>query len=180
MSLVYEALQKAAREKNRFAVQPAESRPPAQPISAPVAAPADVVPRQSQGLWLALSLTMLAVGGAGVFMFMRLRGGLPTSATPLATIATATDPVQPAPSAVAPLPALPPSTRTAPVAEKSPAPDAGFKLTGIMRLGGEYSAVINGHVVARDQTVNGATVKSVTADQVTLSSGGREIVLQLF
>ena len=49
-----------------------------------------------------------------------------------------------------------------------------------MQLGEKYSAVINGHVVAREQYVDGAIVKSVERDRVTLNVDGREIVVRLF
>ena len=179
MSLVYEALQKAAREKNRFAPPPPEPLPPAQPASGPVASTA--APQRSRVLWVGLSLATVAVVVAGAVVFTRKPAGISPIPTPPASAVTVPEPVRPVtPVAVASVPVAPPATGPVPVAEKSAAPDARFKLTGIMRLGGEYSAVINGHVVARDQTVSGAIVKLVTADRVTLSVEGREIIVPLF
>lgn len=179
MSLVYEALQKAAREKNRFAPHTAEPLQPVQPAPGPVASP--VPPQRSGVLWMGLSLAAAAVVVAGAVLFTRKPADLSPSPPPPANAVTVPEPVRPAPPAAATsIPVAPPASGPVPVAEKSAAPDARFKLTGIMRLGGEYSAVINGHVVARDQSVNGAIVKLVTADRVTLSVEGREIVVPLF
>ena len=179
MSLVYEALQKAAREKNRFAPPPAEPLQPAQPDPGPVVS--TVTPQRSGRLWIGLSVAAAAVMVAGAVVFTRKPADLSPSPTPPASAVTVSEVVRPVPpAAVAAVPVIPPATGPVSVAEKSAAPDTRFKLTGIMRLGGEYSAVINGHVVARDQTVNGAIVKLVTADRVTLSVDGREIVVPLF
>ena len=49
-----------------------------------------------------------------------------------------------------------------------------------MQLGANYSAVINGHVVATAQYVDGAIVKSVERDRVTLNVDGRDVVVRLF
>ena len=163
MSLVYEALQKAAREKTRFAGQPPT---PAQPAPAPVAAPA--APKRSPVMWItgASLVVFAAIIGGGV-MFLR---------KPVATLAPVTPPVTDA----APAPVMPAAVAPAPLPENSTANDARFKLTGIMKFGEEYSAVINGRVVVHDQYVDGAIVKAVERDRVTLNVDGREVVVRLF
>ena len=49
-----------------------------------------------------------------------------------------------------------------------------------MKMGDEYSAIINGHVVTREQFVDGAVVKAVESDRVTLTVNGRDVVVRLF
>ena len=160
MSLVYEAIQKAAQESKRVTGQPAQpGLPPATPAPLPAAA------RRSPALWITgLSLVVFAAVVSVVI------GVVHRSTPPIAPVASAA-PVAaspPAPVAAIPLPA------------DTTANDPRFKLTGIMRLGAEYSAVINGHVVAREQYVDGAIVKSVERDRVTLNIDGRELVVRLF
>ncbi len=177
MSLVYEALQKAAREKNRFAVPPAPPLQPLQPLPAPAAIP--LPPKQSLIPWIGLSLGAVAVVVVSVAVITRKPSAVSAPPTLPANVPAVPESVSTAPVAVAPVPALPSAPVVVP--DNNPgANDARFKLTGIVKFGEEYSAVINGHVVARDQSVNGAIVKVVTPDRVTLSVDGREIVVRLF
>ena len=169
MSLVYEALQKAAREKNRLAGPPAP--PPSQPVPAPVIVPA-VRPR-APAIWITgISLAAFAAVLAGGVLFLRKPATVSALVTPPVPSAAPAPIVQP--------PVAPAPIGTAPVPDNSTGNDPRFKLTGIMKLGEEYSAVINGHVVARDQYVDGAIIKTVERDRVTLTVNGRELVLRLF
>jgi len=174
MSLVYEALQKAAREKNRF------SPPPLQPAqSLPVSVVVSVPPKRSLVPWIGLSLGAVAIVVVSVAVMMRKPSAVSAPPTLPVNVPAVPEPVPPAPVAVAPV--LPPPGAPVAAPDNNPAAnDARFKLTGIVKFGEEYSAVINGHVVARDQSVNGAIVKVVTPDRVTLSVDGREIVVRLF
>jgi len=174
MSLVYEALQKAAREKNRFSPPPLQS---AQPL--PVPAVVSVPPKRSLVPWIGLSLGAVAIVMVSVAVMTRKPSAVSAPPAPPANIPAVPEPVPPVPVAVAPV-LPPPGVPVAAPDNNSAANDARFKLTGIMKFGEEYSAVINGHVVARDQSVNGAIVKVVTPDRVTLSVDGREIVVRLF
>jgi len=177
MSLVYEALQKAAREKNRFAAPPAPPLQPAQPL--PVPAIVSVPPKRSLVPWIGLSLGAVAIVVVSVAVMTRKPSAVSAPTTLPVNIPAVPEPVPPAPVAVAPV--LPPPGAPVVAPDNNPAAnDARFKLTGIVKFGEEYSAVINGHVVARDQSVNGAIVKVVMPDRVTLSVDGREIVVRLF
>ena len=171
MSLVYEALEKAAREKNRFAPPPPSAPLPAAPAPVPVVA----APKRAWMVWIG-GLSLVAVGVVGVLIFSRKPAELAVPQSPPTSIAAPapSKTVQPAP--VAPV-AVPPPV---PTTDNSPAADARFKLSGIMKYGDEYSAVINGHIVTRDQSVSGAIVKAVAQDQVTLHVDGRDVVLRLF
>ncbi len=165
MSLVYEALQKAAKEKNRFA------SPPPAPVAIPSPVPTPVVaPKRSPVVWIAggslVALTVVVVAGA-ILVFKKPD----VTSVPVALPAEVA-----APSLVVETsPAVP-----APVAERPAANTDRFKLTGIMKMGEEYSAIINGHVVAREQFVDGAVVKAVESDRVTLTVNGRDVVVRLF
>ena len=177
MSLVYEALQKAAREKNRFAAQPAapfQSRPPA-PTPVAVA----VVPQRTLGPWIAvISLGVIIVVVAVVLVLPAkpvVLSGPPPLTENIAVVPAAVPPAPATPAPVAPAP-----TVATPVAENATANGARYKLTGIMKLGEEYSAVINGHVFTRGQFVDGAIVKAVEFDRVTFTENGREFVVRLF
>ena len=60
-------------------------------------------------------------------------------------------------------------------------PDARFKLSGIMKTpDGPYAAVVNGRVVYEGHYVDGATVRKIERDRITLELAGREQVLRLF
>ena len=45
---------------------------------------------------------------------------------------------------------------------------------------GNYCAVINGRVVYVEQYIDGAVVKNIERDRVTLDENGREAVVRLF
>lgn len=161
MSLVHEALQKAAREKQRQTGAPGPLAPaPAPPVpvaaTRPVPTPAAPAPRARQ-LWWGLAMVCVTVVGV-VALVLLLRkpatnAATPQSPPPPATVATA--PSQPVP----------------PVAVQSP----GFKLTGIMQdPDGSYLAVLNGRPVAAGQFVDGATVKRIERDRLILEINGHE------
>jgi hypothetical protein len=117
------------------------------------------------------------------------QAGRPAAAAPPTHVAAATEPKpnEPAPQPVVASPAanvasepmgLPAQQPPAPVA--GPA-ESGFRLTGIMIVpDGRYAAVINAHVVYESSYVDGATVKSIQRDRVTLVDAlSKEIVLRL-
>ena len=173
MSLVYEALEKAAREKNRFGAPPPAAPLPAAPVPAPVAVP----PQRARVAWIG-GLSLVAVGAVGALVLLRKPAESPVPLAPPTSIpAPAPEPVPAAPVAPA---AVQPPIAAVPTPDNSPAAAARFKLSGIMKYGDEYSAVINGHIVTRDQSVGGAIVKAVAQDQVTLHVDGRDVVLRLF
>jgi hypothetical protein len=100
-------------------------------------------------------------------------------AQPIPAATTEPKPNEPAPQ---------PVVASAPVgvtAQQAPAPpagsaEAGFRLTGIMILPDSRYAVLNGHAVYESGYVDGATVKKIERDRVTLvDAQGREIVLRL-
>ncbi len=167
MSLVYEALQKAAKEKNRFASPPAPVVSP-QPSPTPVIVP--VAPKRFPVIWITggslFVLTVVVVAGA--LMILKKPDVTPAPVAPPVEVAA------PAP-VVESTPVVP-----APVPERPAVNTARFKLTGIMKMGDEYSAIINGHVVTREQFVDGAVVKAVESDRVTLTVNGRDVVVRLF
>ncbi len=164
MSLVYEALQKAAKEKNRFANPPAKVIPP--PVLAPVAVP--VKPKRSPVIWI--------IGGSLIALtVVVVAGGMLLLKKPDVTPAPVILPVEVA----VPAPVVE-KIPVAPVPERPVVNTDRFKLTGIMKMGEEYSAIINGHVVAREQFVDGAIVKAVESDRVTLTVNGRDVVVRLF
>ncbi len=98
------------------------------------------------------------------------------------TAAAPAAPVQPAP-AHATAPPIAPATEPATAAAKPPPPGSvvsGFQLTGIMpNAEGQYLAIINGNIVSPSSAVDGATVKSIDRNAVTLDLNGKEIVLRL-
>jgi hypothetical protein len=71
-------------------------------------------------------------------------------------------------------------TETQPATAASPADASGYKITGIMKdPQGKYCAVINGRVAYVEQYVDGAIVKKIERDRVTLDENGHEFVLRL-
>jgi type II secretory pathway component PulC len=72
-------------------------------------------------------------------------------------------------------------TETQPAATPSPADASRYKITGIMKdPQGNYCAVINGRVLYVEQYIDGAVVKKIERDRVTLDENGREAVVRLF
>ena len=70
---------------------------------------------------------------------------------------------------------------TQPAATPSPADASRYKITGIMKdPQGNYCAVINGRVLYVEQYIDGAVVKKIERDRVTLDENGREAVVRLF
>jgi type II secretory pathway component PulC len=97
--------------------------------------------------------------------------------------------VSPAASETQSAPATPPATSSKQTTPPAPTPstpatstenDPRFRLTGIMKMGDSFGAVINGRVVYQDNYVDGGVVKKVERDRVTLDVNGRETVLRLF
>lgn len=181
MSLVHDALQKAEREKQR---RTGEITPPT-PVNLNVGAasvprtvpppprstPAATTPsprRQVFPIFVA-AVVVIAVGFLAWTILRRqpaLAGAAPAApSVPIKEIAVAR-----------PEPRPPAETPTAP-----PADDPAYKLTGIMKNpDGTPCAIINGRVVSEDNYVDGATVKKIEKDRVTLDVNGRGVVKRLY
>lgn len=204
MSLVHEALEKAAREKQRKtgfsgsavpAKSPSSEKPlgetpkplttsPAS-VSAPAPAPA---PKTSQALLtIVISCVGLVAMVAIVYLVIRATTTTPPAPAPdggarsgatvpaesgLGVPAKIPPPANPAPAA---------STGETPVPLPPPVDTTVYKLSGIMKdPEGKYCAVLNGRVVYEQHYVEGATIKKIERDRVTLDINGRETVLRLF
>ena len=74
------------------------------------------------------------------------------------------------------------SAQAAPEPSSAQTSEPRFKLSGIMKgVDGNYLAIINSRVRSKDQYVDGATIKSIERDRVTLDLGnGQTTVLRLF
>lgn len=190
MSLVHEALRKAEREKQRKTGVP----PPPAPASPQIAVshkpgaaiplsparqhePARTEPQRSYyGLFLALTSCVALVAIVAV-VFLVSRALVPPQG-----------PGQPAGVAALPggNPVTPVASGTdaaAPTRPPSAAPDASaFAFTGtVTNPDATMSAIINGNLYSVGDHVNGATVKSIERDRVTLEIPGQpETVLRLF
>jgi hypothetical protein len=177
MSLVYEALQKAEREKQRKAgvfapssapkpVPTATPQPQPQPIPAPIpASPA----RSSQPVLVGV-MVCLSVVALLAIVYLVANAARPSAPPVTATVAASA-------------PVAKPSTPTESPAAQAPLNpiDGRFHITGIMRNSdGKYGAVLNGRVVYEGHYVDGATVKSITEDRVILDINGQEAVVRLY
>jgi hypothetical protein len=155
MSVTHEALEKAAREKERHAPPP----PPLAP--APVAAP-PVRPKRKPTRWIVRGVSVAALIVVGLFLW-RAAG----------TFRQVEQVLQPPPPPPVPVVA-PPKPPPEPVVESR------YKVTGIMGLPGQYSATVNGQLVTEAQYVDGAIVKRIERDRVVLDVNGRELVVRYF
>jgi len=183
MSLVYDALQKAEREKERRVnsapapVVPVKE-PPRTAVTTPVVQPPVQSPRNYlTALIVCVSLVAVA---AIVYIVMVAAKSFTEKQTVAVTPPTVvTDGGTRAVSAESKPANL---TEQAPPAApaSSTANDPRFQLTGIMKMGENYGAVINGRIVYETQYVDGAIVKKVERDRVTLNVDNREIVVRLF
>jgi hypothetical protein len=177
MSLVYEALQKAGREKERKtshvpAPPPAQvvAKPPATTAAPrPAAAPAPA-PRTTH--WLIALVTLVAVVAIVAIVWLVKISPTPV-AKPAADGGTRSVASDPATVATPAQPATPPATTTA--------NDPRFRLTGIMgNPEAGFGAVINGKTVYEGHYVDGAIVKQIARNYVILNQDGHEIMLRLF
>ncbi len=181
MSLVYEALQKAEREKERrTGVSPvpptaATPGPLAQGAVATAPTPLETKPAARNYISTLVLGVSLAALAALAYIIVVVTKSIPT---PRAEDG-ATRSVASAPPAVAPAPSAP-HTSAAP----APAPTANdprFHLTGIMGWpDGGFGAVINGKNVREGYYIDGAIVKKIERDRVTLQVDGNEVVLRLY
>jgi hypothetical protein len=176
MSLVYEALQKAEREKQRktgvAAPSPSAPAPEIKPArheplpAAPVPQPA----RSFQPVLIGLIACVAVVALVAIVYLVSNAtkpGGAASVAVTNTVITTAAAPV----AAAAPASELPPLNPM----------DARFRITGIMRDSeGKFGAVLNGKIVYDGHYVDGATVKSIAQDRAILDVNGREVVVRLY
>jgi hypothetical protein len=104
---------------------------------------------------------------------------------PPVTAPAASAAAAPSTSPAAPQPAVPsPTDSAAPASVPPPAAPATdepkYKITGVMKdPDGKSSAVLNGRVAYEGYFIDGATVKKIETDRVTLDVKGQEVVLRL-
>ena len=203
MSLVHDALQKAEREKQRKAGVPlATSQPRAEsPLAPPVssvtavspaaatqmtqASPATAVGDSPDSHHTLLTILISCVGIVALVAIVYLVGSatatIRESRQAVSTVAPATASA-PVAKITAP-PSVPARTQVAPASEP-PAPSAEeprFRITGITRdSDGNYLAIINGQLRSVNQYIDGATIKKIERDRVTIEVDGHEQVLRLF
>ncbi len=203
MSLVHQALRKAAQEKlRRTGELPAVTDPlsvhqPLASSTAPAAgasttapaatpapaaanppAPASAPPHSLGFLPVLLSIVAFVAIVAMVFLVIRV------TMTPPQSVRTTT----PTPTSVetgpTPMPVTPTdggNPQVAPATAASHALAAKYELTGITQFpDGRQAAVINGQLRSEDQYVDGAIVKKIEQDRVTLEADGETIVKRLF
>ncbi len=180
MSLVHDALQKAEREKLR---KTGEVGPPA-PVhlnveTASVPRPGTAPPRSSTAatapalrrsvLPVIIAVCAVIIGGGIAWFILRPKPTVEGAAPAASPVATKT----PVTAQLEPRPAI--------IPQPPPADDPAYKLTGIMRdPDGKPCAILNGRVVSVSNYVDGATVKSIEKDRVTLDVSGREVVKRLY
>lgn len=85
------------------------------------------------------------------------------------------------PHRAVPTPVEPSAPASAPPSAATTGNDPQYKLSGIMKdPDGKYVAVLNGRVAYEGNYIDGATVKKIEPDRVTVEVTGRETVLRLF
>ncbi len=203
MSLVHEALLKAEREKQRKIggvpifvqrMQPVELRPtpprdeqpaaaeylsrPAEPLAQTATSPDAAPAQKSHQAVLVVVAASVALVAIVAIVFMVNRAAPTTRKTESQGVPS------PAPAASAPTsPEVAGAPTEVPVQPATPPPPldtSRYHITGIMKdPQGKYCAVINGRVVYAESYVDGATVKAIERDRVTLDESGREFVLRL-
>jgi hypothetical protein len=206
MSLVHEALLKAEREKQRktgaapIFTQLAQPTPRPTPTreEKPVAAeglprftgpmpqkpaPAAAAPAQKSHQTVLVVVSMcVALVAIVAIVFMVNRSAMTTQKSESSAGSGSIIPAaSPSASTEAGKPRSPTRTLAQPAAPTSPADASQYKITGIMKDSqGNYCAVIDGRVVYVEQYINGAIVKAIERDRVTLDVGGREAVVRLY
>jgi hypothetical protein len=104
---------------------------------------------------------------------------------PVAVTAASTSVTQSAPSAAPQSATTPPTESATPTSVPPPAApvtdESKYKISGIMKdPDGKPVAVLNGRVGYEGYFIDGATIKKIDPDRVTLDVKGQEIVLRLF
>ncbi len=190
MSLVHEALLKAARERQRksgvYAPPPAQPVAGVHPVSrgeASVPAPASVVAPSPAAAKLPFALVASAIASVAAVAIVAIVLLVMRSSTPPVAVAKEPAPVSrtatpPEPPVSNERPALTPSE---PVAAAPSVPAPAPKLSGIMTdPDGKLCAVLDGRVAYEGYVINGVTVKKIERDRLTIEIGGQESVLRLF
>ena len=204
MSLVHQALRKAAQEKLRRTGEvpavtdplsvhqpPGSSTAPAAaagtiapaatpaPAAANPPAPASAPPHSLGFLPVLLSIVAFVAIVAMVFLVIRV------TLTPPQAVGTTSSPPPAAETGTTPLPPATPAgggnPQVAPATAASQELAAKYELTGITQFpDGRQAAVINGQLRSEDQYVDGAIVKKIERDRVTLEADGETILKRLF
>jgi cytoskeletal protein RodZ len=198
MSLVHEALRKAEREKQRksgtlpvAATEPHASIPRAQPIPTPKLQPpspapqrnepaAPLAPRKSHSVLMAVLISCVSIVAIVAIVILVTRQAATIRE---ADSAMTTTPQKPVAANTHTPPTAGASDQSEPAQPATPSPSSPYRITGIMTdpSSGKFSAVLNGRTVSEGYYVDGATVKSISRNQVTLTlDNGREIVVRLF
>jgi hypothetical protein len=103
----------------------------------------------------------------------------PAVTTAPAPAAKPAEPVQPQPAVQSPV--QPPASVSVPPPATSAADESKYKLSGIMTdPDGKFVAVLNGRVAYEGYYIDGATVKKIERNRVTIDDHGHEAVLRLF
>jgi hypothetical protein len=208
MSLVHEALQKAEREKQRklgttpsvpvsYSAPQAVATPVVHTpiVAAPVVhvahepaahrpvAPVEETKEPNNFLLPALIFCVAVVAIiAIVFLVSNATSVLrPSKEIPPVVVSAASTPVTQSTSPAAPSP----TESTAPASVPPPAApvtdESKYKISGIMKdPDGKSVAVLNGRIAYEGYFIDGATIKKIETDRVTLDVKGREVVLRLF
>jgi hypothetical protein len=203
MSLVHEALRKAEREKQRKAgaalaaplprpytmAAPAPSvssvtvSSPAATAQVPHTAPAIAVAESPRSHNALLTTLIVSVGIVALVAIVYLVGNATStireSQQAVSTVASPT--VSASPAKTAPPSAESPSVQPAPTSEPS-APDSRFRLTGVTvdpADNGKFLAIINGQLRSEGQYVDGATVKKIERNSVTIEVNNHDQLLRL-
>jgi type II secretory pathway component PulC len=203
MSLVHEALQKAEREKHRkasaaLAAPLARQQLAATPVSTTSSvtvvspavtaqvtqtAPTVAVAEQPRSHHALLTTLIVSVGIVALVAIVYLVGNATsTIRESQRAINTVTPTIASAPAAKNAPPTEPALAQAVPASEPA-APDARFRLTGITVDPGDsdkFLAIINGQLRSVNQYVDGATIKKIERDRVTIEVEGHEQVLRLF
>ncbi|HVM61837.1 MAG TPA: hypothetical protein VMV72_13325 [Verrucomicrobiae bacterium] len=209
MSLVHEALRKAAREKQRktgaapaapvqpLPASPAPSVPAHQPVASAVAPASQVTDSRSRASATeqrreASRFLLPALIGCVAIVAIIAIVFLASNALPLLRqakdTAPVTTPAASAPAAASTAPATTPtasaqSTAAAPAPSTAPvvmADESLYKISGIMNdPDGKPVAVINGRVAYEGYYIDGATIEKIESDRVTLDIKGQKELLRL-
>jgi hypothetical protein len=128
---------------------------------------------------LIVGVSVIAVAAIAYFVVTAMKNAAPVAEGGSRSSATAPELAARPEPRPAPRGASPPETVIPPPVAATEN-DSRFKLTGITKIGDDFGAVVNGHVVYAGNYVEGAIVKKVERDRVTLDLNGREIVVRLF
>lgn len=158
----------------------AASHAPATPVEAPPKTNNFLLPALIGCVAIVAMIAIVFLVSNATSLLRQPRENPPVAASAVpAPVAQSTSPAAPQPTVPPPADSAAPASVPPPVAPLTD--ESKYKISGIMKdPDGKPVTVLNGRVAYEGYFIDGATVKKIETDRVTLDVKGHEVVLRLF